>query len=96
MTRGLFKSGPKVSDIFRTISIGLSGSPMPAFQDAFSESDRWALSYYILSLSAYTDPLTATPLPIPDATREALNQPKLQTPGPEHAYGVRPSVGVGR
>lgn len=96
LTRGLFKSGPTVSDIFRTISIGLSGSPMPAFQDAFSEEDRWALSYYILSLSAYTDPLTATPLPVADAARTALNDPKVQTPGPRQAYGAQQIRGSGR
>jgi cytochrome c oxidase cbb3-type subunit I/II len=86
LTTGQFKSGPTVSDIFRTISIGLSGSPMPSFQASFPEADRWALSYYILSLSAFTDPLTAAPLQISDADRAALNNPDLQTAGPEQAY----------
>jgi cytochrome c oxidase cbb3-type subunit I/II len=86
LTTGQFKSGPTVADIFRTISIGLSGSPMPSFQASFPEADRWALSYYILSLSAFTDPLTAAPLPISEADRAALNNLDLQTPGPEQAY----------
>jgi cytochrome c oxidase cbb3-type subunit I/II len=89
LTSGQFKSGPAVTDIFRTISTGLNGTPMPSFRDSFPDADRWALSYYILSLSAFTDPITGEPLTtISAADREALNNPKLQTPGPEQAYGL--------
>jgi cytochrome c oxidase cbb3-type subunit 2 len=95
LTRGLFKSGPGVSDIFRTITTGLSGTPMPSYSDAFPEADRWALAYYILSLSAYTDPLTGAPLPIAPAARAALDDPKLETAGPGQAYGLpHPCAGV--
>jgi cytochrome c oxidase cbb3-type subunit 2 len=90
LTGGQFKSGPSVTDIFRTISTGLSGTPMPSYRDAFPEPDRWALSYYILSLSAFTDPINGEPLKIAAADREALDNPKLQTPGPEQAYGLLP------
>ena len=31
---------------------------MPSYRDALPEEDRWALSYYVLALSAYKDPLT--------------------------------------
>ncbi len=93
LTRGLFKSGPTVSDIFRTISNGLSGSPMPSFRDSFVDADRWALAYYILSLSAYTDPLTGAPLPISAEARTALNDPRLTTAGPEQAYGLPRACG---
>ena len=86
LTLGRFKSGPGVSDIFRTISTGLSGSPMPSFGDAFSTDDRWALASYIFSLSAYTDPLTGAALPVCPADRTALDDALLQTTGPEHAY----------
>jgi cytochrome c oxidase cbb3-type subunit I/II len=88
LTSGQFKSGPAVTDIYRTISTGLSGTPMPSFHDSFSDADRWALSYYILSLSAFTDPLTGEPLAISATVREALDNPKLETPGPEQAYGL--------
>jgi cytochrome c oxidase cbb3-type subunit I/II len=77
-----------VTDIYRTISTGLSGTPMPSFHDSFPDADRWALAYYILSLSAFTDPLTGEPLKISAAQREALNNPSLETPGPEQAYGL--------
>jgi cytochrome c oxidase cbb3-type subunit I/II len=87
LARGQFKSGPGVADIYRTISTGLTGTPMPSFHDAFPDADRWALAYYILSLSAFSDPLTGNALPIGKADRAALDNPKLVTAGPEHAYG---------
>ena len=90
LTKGQFKSGPAVTDIYRTISTGLSGTPMPSFRDSFPDADRWALAYYILSLSAFTDPLTGAALPIAASDRAALNNPGLQTAGPEHAYELLP------
>lgn len=89
LTRGQFKSGPTVSDLYRTLTTGLSGTPMASFKDAFPDADRWALSYYILSLSAFTDPLSGKPLPLSSEDRAALNDPNLQTLGPERAYRPR-------
>ena len=52
-TLGIFKSGPRPEDIFRTFMTGLSGTPMPSFSDSFtSPDDGWALTYFVLSLSA--------------------------------------------
>ena len=48
LTSGQFKSGPAVEDIFRTMTTGLSGTPMPSYRDSLPEEDRWALSYYVL------------------------------------------------
>ncbi len=92
LTSGQFKSGPQVQDIFRTISTGLSGTPMPSYRDSVPEADRWALAYYILSFSAFTDALTGEPLKISDPDRTALDDPKLQASTPEDAYvpGGRP------
>ncbi len=64
LTSGQFKSGPAVEDIFRTMSTGSSGTPMPSYRDSLPEEDRWALAYYVLALSAYKDPLTGQPLAI--------------------------------
>jgi cytochrome c oxidase cbb3-type subunit I/II len=75
LTRAQFKSGPDVRDVFRTLTTGLDGTPMPSFADALSEDDRWALSYYVLSLSAFRDPLTGAVLPLDASTREKLNTP---------------------
>jgi cytochrome c oxidase cbb3-type subunit I/II len=86
LTSGQFKSGPSVQDIFRTMSTGLSGTPMPSYRDSLSEQDRWALAYYVLSLSAFKDPLTGEPLQIADADRKALNDPKVGTGSPEAPF----------
>ena len=86
LTSGQFKSGSAVQDIFRTISTGLSGTPMPSFRDSLPEADRWALAYYILSLSAYKDPLTGKPLNISAAAKKALDDPKLEASTPDRAY----------
>lgn len=87
LTTGIFKSGSDVRDIFRTISTGLDGTPMPSFVDAFPEADdRWALAYYVLSLSAFTDPLYATPEEFPDEVKQALNDPEAGYRTPAMAY----------
>ena len=78
LTTGQFKSGPTAKDIFRTMSTGLSGTPMPSFSDSLPEADRWALSYFVLSLSAFKDPLTGAPIKISQADRDALNDPSTQ------------------
>jgi cytochrome c oxidase cbb3-type subunit I/II len=86
LTSGQFKSGPSVQDIFRTMSTGLSGTPMPSYRDSLSEQDRWALAYYVLALSAFKDPLTGGPLKISDAERKALDDPKVGTGSPDDPY----------
>ena len=89
LTTGQFKSGPGVEDIFRTMSTGLSGTPMPSYEQSISEEDRWALAYYILSLSAFKDPLTGAPLPISEKDRAALNDPAFQAPVSSKAYALK-------
>jgi cytochrome c oxidase cbb3-type subunit 2 len=90
LTSGQFKSGPAVEDIFRTITTGLSGTPMPSYRDSFPDEDRWALSYYILALSAYKDPLTGEPLKVADKDRAALNDLNLKADTPDKAYVPSP------
>jgi cytochrome c oxidase cbb3-type subunit 2 len=83
---GQFKSGGSVEDIYRTISTGLAGTPMPSFRDAFPDRDRWALAYYVLSLSAFRDPLTGKALRISEADRAALDDPNLGASSAYTAY----------
>ncbi|MBI3706171.1 MAG: cbb3-type cytochrome c oxidase subunit II [Proteobacteria bacterium] len=93
LTAGQFKSGPLVRDIFRTISTGLSGTPMPSYADSFNEEERWALSYYVLSLSAFLDPLTQKPLPMSAEDKAALSDIDLRAASSEKAYRPR-TLGV--
>ena len=56
--RWTFRNGHTRQDIYRTFMTGLSGSPMPSY-DNIEEPDRWALVDYIWSLSR-DDPEYAT------------------------------------
>jgi cytochrome c oxidase cbb3-type subunit I/II len=86
LTTGQFKSGPAVEDVFRTMSTGLSGTPMPSYRDSLPEEDRWALAYHVLALSAFKDPLTGEPLKISEEDRQALNNPATQARTSDTAY----------
>lgn len=49
--RGIYRSGAAPKDLFKTLSAGIEGTPMPAFTD-ISEEERWHLVSYMLSLKA--------------------------------------------
>jgi cytochrome c oxidase cbb3-type subunit 2 len=51
-----FKSGPNPEDLYRTISTGLNGTPMPSYAAAFSPNERWALVSYVLSIATKEKP----------------------------------------
>ena len=92
--RGQFKGGAHAADLFRTMTNGLDGTPMPSFADTMSEDERWAISYYVLSLSAWADPLTGDKLPVSRAAREALNSPGVVADHPRAAWSVDGSLPV--
>ncbi|HET8946493.1 MAG TPA: c-type cytochrome [Candidatus Polarisedimenticolia bacterium] len=49
--RWTFRGGGTRQDVFRTLSTGLNGTPMPSYFDAIPDDQRWALVDYIDSLS---------------------------------------------
>jgi mono/diheme cytochrome c family protein len=51
-----FRGGASREDIFRTMSTGFNGTPMPSFLDALTPEQRWAISDYIVSLSGSSGP----------------------------------------
>ena len=75
-TKGQFKGGSDVRDIYRTMTTGLDGTPMPSFADSMKDDERWAISYYVLSFSAFNDPLTGEKLKLDAAARARLNAPE--------------------
>ena len=85
-TRGQLKGGAQPIDVFRTMTNGLDGSPMPSFADTMTDDERWAISYYVLSLSAWADPLTGRKVPLPRAAREALNSASVAADHPRRAW----------
>ncbi len=72
-TRGQFKGGGDVRDLYRTMTTGLDGTPMPSFADSMKDDERWAISYYVLSLSAFRDPLTGDELKLDASARARLD-----------------------
>ncbi len=77
-TRGQFKGGGTISDVYRSMTTGLDGTPMPSFADSMTDAERWAISYYVLSFSAFSDPLTGRTLALDAETRA-----RLDAPGPD-------------
>jgi mono/diheme cytochrome c family protein len=51
-----FRGGSSREDIFRTMSTGLNGTPMPSFSDSLTPEQRWAITDFIVSLSASSGP----------------------------------------
>jgi mono/diheme cytochrome c family protein len=51
-----FRGGSSREDIFRTMSTGLNGTPMPSFSDSLSPEQRWAITDFIVSLSRTSEP----------------------------------------
>jgi mono/diheme cytochrome c family protein len=51
-----FRGGSSREDIFRTMSTGLNGTPMPSFLDALQPEQRWAITDFIVSLSGTSGP----------------------------------------
>lgn len=47
-SHGYIKRGPKVEDIYMSITAGVGGSPMLAWGELLNEQDRWHLTSYIL------------------------------------------------
>jgi mono/diheme cytochrome c family protein len=54
--RWTFRGGPTREDIFRTMTTGLNGTPMPAFGDALKPEERWAITDYMVSLGDGDEP----------------------------------------
>lgn len=45
-----WRGGNRPEDIFRSISVGIGGTPMPSWRDALSEEQIWDLTNYLLSV----------------------------------------------
>jgi DMSO reductase family type II enzyme heme b subunit len=55
-----FRGGATREDIFRVLSTGLNGTPMPSYQEALKDDERWHLTDYILSLGGGASPNYST------------------------------------
>jgi mono/diheme cytochrome c family protein len=90
--RWTFRGGATREDIFRTLSTGLNGTPMPSFKDALKPEERWALTDFITSLSDGEWPSYGT-LVVATAVDDEIDLAKGKAMF-EHALPVRfPIVG---
>ena len=65
-----FRAGSSREDMFRTMTTGLNGTPMPSFADSLTIEQRWAITDFIVSLSGsdgpgYTNLVVAKPVQDP-------------------------------
>ena len=44
------RNGSRVEELYRSITTGISGTPMASYKDAYSDDERWALAYYLKSI----------------------------------------------
>ncbi len=51
-----FRGGSSREDIFKTMSTGFNGTPMPSFLEALTPEHRWAITDFIASLSGSNGP----------------------------------------
>ena len=45
-----WRGGSRPEDVFRSIAVGIGGTPMPSWLDALSEDQIWDLTNYLLSI----------------------------------------------
>ena len=66
-----FRGGARREDIFRAMTTGLNGTPMPAFGESLTEEQRWDITNYIFSLGGSSEsPNYATLLTAKKTTEE--------------------------
>jgi complex iron-sulfur molybdoenzyme family reductase subunit gamma len=78
-----FRNGYGQADIMKTLSRGLTGSPMASYRDAISVNDRWHLVNYIRSLAE-------TPKQVKDERILAVKADKLPTTADDSAWDDAP------
>jgi len=84
-----FRGGAKREDIFRTITTGLNGTPMPAFGEALSAEQRWDLTDYIYSLGGGESPNYSALLTAKKTTEEIdLAKPELFDQAPPAFFPI--------
>jgi cytochrome c oxidase cbb3-type subunit 2 len=72
LTRGVFRGGYALVDIYRAFTTGLDGTPMPALRDEVVRADRWDLASYVGSLGRGRDGLRRPMLKPPFWYRRVL------------------------
>ena len=56
-SRGVFKSGSRDQDLYRSIVSGMNGTPMEGYRDDTTDAERWQLVDFIRSLESGKGPI---------------------------------------
>lgn len=78
-----FRNGYSQADIMKSLSRGLTGSPMASYRDTISATDRWHLVNYIKSLSE-------EPKPVKDERILAIKAEKLPVNAKDESWEKAP------
>lgn len=58
LVRGPFRLGHEPQDLFRGLTLGIGGTPMPGFESSLTVEERWEMVALLLELSVHPDWLT--------------------------------------
>ena len=50
LTAGVFRAGSEGADLYRTIAVGITGTPMSSFAGALEPEEIWDLVHFVQSL----------------------------------------------
>lgn len=50
LTRGYFRCGETAGDVYKAFTNGLTGTPMPSFEQTTTPEERWELARYVIGL----------------------------------------------
>ncbi len=84
-----FRGGARREDIFRAMTTGLNGTPMPAFGEALTVEQRWDITDYIYSLGGGETPNYSALLTAKKTTEEIdLAKPELFDQAPPAFFPI--------
>jgi len=80
LTSGMLRGGRRPLDIYRRISSGINGTPMPSFHNALAEEPEtiWNLAHYVLSVSNRRREgiMPTAVVPVPNAEETPADTPE--------------------
>ncbi|MBI4686896.1 MAG: c-type cytochrome [Nitrospirae bacterium] len=69
--KNIYKGGGSPQDIYLRFTTGMSGSPMPSYEDSLTDGERWAVIFYNYTLSG----IDGVKVPFPSTRKE--NKPSI-------------------
>jgi mono/diheme cytochrome c family protein len=87
LTSGMLHGGQTPLDVYRRISAGINGTPMPAFKDSFAKEPEamWQLAHYVLSMAEQRRRCVQFPASAP-------SQPAHATPAAKEPADSQPTA----